>query len=157
MKLGQGGFGTVWRAVDRKTDQFVAVKQIDKLQSYWQGAKRAEIQLEIDILRACNHENITKLYNYYEESRTISIARGSVSLLCFCACAGQEQKGYQYGTFSKQYIRYTELGPFFFSYCLASSSSGTHHSLATPAYQGTSSNLLIIPRVCEVPSQRTPI
>ncbi|CAE7728443.1 fhkD [Symbiodinium pilosum] len=73
VKLGQGGFGTVWRAVDRKTDQFVAVKQIDKLQSYWQGAKRAEIQLEIDILRACNHENITKLYNYYEESRTISI------------------------------------------------------------------------------------
>ena len=86
VKLGQGGFGTVWRAVDRKTNHFVAVKQIDKLQSYWQGAKRAEIQLEIDILRACDHENVTKLYTYFEDSQTISIAQSSANL-AFAECA----------------------------------------------------------------------
>eukprot|EP00913_Durusdinium_trenchii_P028762 g26974.t1 len=58
VKLGQGGFGTVWRAIDRKTNRFVAVKQIDKLKAYWQGAKR----------------NVTKLYNCFEDSATISIA-----------------------------------------------------------------------------------
>ena len=79
VKLGQGGFGTVWRAVDKKTNHFVAVKQIDKLQSYWQGAKRSEIQLEIDILRACDHENVTKLYTYFEDSQNISIAPSSVA------------------------------------------------------------------------------
>ncbi|CAK9034501.1 unnamed protein product [Durusdinium trenchii] len=74
VKLGQGGFGTVWRAIDRKTNRFVAVKQIDKLKAYWQGAKRSELLMEIDILRACNHLNVTKLYNCFEDSATISIA-----------------------------------------------------------------------------------
>lgn len=55
VKLGQGGFGSVWRAIDRKTNLFVAVKEIDKMKAYWQGAKRSEIQMEIRILRACDH------------------------------------------------------------------------------------------------------
>jgi serine/threonine protein kinase len=55
VKLGQGGFGSVWRAIDRKTNLFVAVKEIDKMKAYWQGAKRSEIQMEISILRACDH------------------------------------------------------------------------------------------------------
>ncbi|CAJ1403274.1 unnamed protein product [Effrenium voratum] len=74
VKLGQGGFGTVWRAVDRTTHRFVAVKQIDKLKAYWQGAKRSDLLLEIDFLKACDHVNITKLYNYFEDSSSISIA-----------------------------------------------------------------------------------
>lgn len=58
VKLGHGGFGTVWRAIDRKTNHFVAVKEIDKLKAYWQGAKRSEIQMEISILQACDHTNL---------------------------------------------------------------------------------------------------
>jgi len=73
VKLGHGGFGTVWRAIDRKTNHFVAVKEIDKLKAYWQGAKRSEIQMEISILQACDHTNITHLYNYFEDSSSISI------------------------------------------------------------------------------------
>lgn len=73
VKLGQGGFGSVWRAIDRKTNLFVAVKEIDKMKAYWQGAKRSEIQMEIRILRACDHVNITHLYNYFEDSASISI------------------------------------------------------------------------------------
>lgn len=73
VKLGQGGFGSVWRAIDRKTNLFVAVKEIDKMKAYWQGAKRSEIQMEIRILRACDHVNITHLYNYFEDSAFISI------------------------------------------------------------------------------------
>ena len=92
VKLGQGGFGTVWRAVDKKTNHFVAVKQIDKLQSYWQGAKRSEIQLEIDILRACDHENVTKLYTYFEDSQNISIAPSSVACRVSCVVGFKLQK-----------------------------------------------------------------
>lgn len=74
VKLGEGGYGTVWRAVDRKTNDFAAIKQLDKLNLYvWQGVKRAAILKEIEILSTCQHENVIKLYNWFEDSRFISL------------------------------------------------------------------------------------
>lgn len=74
VKLGEGGYGKVWRAVDRKTNGFAAIKQLDKLNLYvWQGVKRAAILKEIEILSACQHENVIKLYHWFEDSRFISL------------------------------------------------------------------------------------
>eukprot|EP00930_Biecheleria_cincta_P037425 TRINITY_DN25686_c0_g1_i1.p1 TRINITY_DN25686_c0_g1~~TRINITY_DN25686_c0_g1_i1.p1 ORF type:complete len:384 (+),score=101.75 TRINITY_DN25686_c0_g1_i1:147-1298(+) len=74
VKLGEGGYGTVWRAVDRKTNKFAAIKQLDKLNLYvWQGVKRADILNEIEILSTCQHENVIKLYHWFEDSRFISL------------------------------------------------------------------------------------
>lgn len=74
VKLGEGGYGTVWRAVDRKTNDFAAIKQLDKLNLYvWHGVKRAAILKEIEILNSCEHVNVIKLHQWFEDSRFISL------------------------------------------------------------------------------------
>lgn len=56
-KLGQGAFGTVWKARWKSTQEVVAIKQID-LESSTEDI--AEIQSEIAVLAACHCEQITR-------------------------------------------------------------------------------------------------
>lgn len=75
VKLGQGSFGTVWRAVDRKTGkETVAIKQIDKSAMPKRGVKRQDIEREVSVMQACNHENVTRLLNHFEDDRSIYLA-----------------------------------------------------------------------------------
>ena len=43
VKLGQGAFGVVWRAVDRQSNSIVAIKQLDKAALPRRGVKRSDI------------------------------------------------------------------------------------------------------------------
>lgn len=71
VKLGHGTFGTVWRAVDKKTQQPRAVKEIEKFNNARMGINRDQIMTEIAIMQACTHPNIIRLYGNYEDSRKI--------------------------------------------------------------------------------------
>lgn len=58
-KLGEGGFGTVFRCCDVETKQIVAVKQISILDTY--NAVPGSIIREVSFLRELNHPNIVRL------------------------------------------------------------------------------------------------
>ena len=66
VKLGQGSFGTVWRAIDRKTSLVVAIKQMDKSKISRRGISRKDVEREVSMLKACKHANITELFDTYE-------------------------------------------------------------------------------------------
>lgn len=74
VKLGEGAFGIVWRAVDRKNNGTVAIKQMDKQKIQKRGARRQDIEREISMLKACDHENITRLYDTFEDARHFYMA-----------------------------------------------------------------------------------
>mmetsp|Transcript_5712 Transcript_5712/g.15709 ORF Transcript_5712/g.15709 Transcript_5712/m.15709 type:complete len:847 (+) Transcript_5712:128-2668(+) len=74
VKLGQGSFGTVWRAIDRKDNITVAIKQLDKNSLPSRGVRREDIDREIKMMKACQHENITKLYETFEDATSIYLA-----------------------------------------------------------------------------------
>lgn len=74
VKLGQGSFGTVWRAVDRHNNNVVAIKQLDKATMPRRGVHRQDIEREIHMMKACPHPNITCLYDTFEDATSIYLA-----------------------------------------------------------------------------------
>mmetsp|Transcript_64856 Transcript_64856/g.140723 ORF Transcript_64856/g.140723 Transcript_64856/m.140723 type:complete len:525 (+) Transcript_64856:185-1759(+) len=74
VKLGQGAFGTVWRAVDRQTEDVVAVKQLNKAAFPRRGISRADILREVEVMKALSHENITSLFSYFEDDDSMFLA-----------------------------------------------------------------------------------
>lgn len=74
VKLGQGSFGTVWRAVDKHKGITVAIKQLDKATLPRRGVTRQDIEREISMMKACSHENITKLFDTFEDNSSIYLA-----------------------------------------------------------------------------------
>lgn len=68
VKLGQGSYGNVWRAVDRETNRIVAVKQMERAKIQRSGIKPEDVRREIAVLRACNHESIIRLFDAYKDA-----------------------------------------------------------------------------------------
>ncbi|CAD8152456.1 unnamed protein product [Paramecium octaurelia] len=67
-KLGDGVFGSVTKALDERTQEFVAIK------SYRDNKVRDESKIkEIQILKKLNHPNIIKLRNVIKQNKTIAI------------------------------------------------------------------------------------
>lgn len=74
VKLGEGSFGVVWRAVDRASQEVVAVKQLDKSALPRRGVRRADIEREIGVMTACRHVNVLGLLATFEDARSVSLA-----------------------------------------------------------------------------------
>eukprot|EP00933_Yihiella_yeosuensis_P013726 TRINITY_DN12586_c3_g1_i1.p1 TRINITY_DN12586_c3_g1~~TRINITY_DN12586_c3_g1_i1.p1 ORF type:complete len:711 (-),score=125.78 TRINITY_DN12586_c3_g1_i1:121-2253(-) len=74
VKLGQGTFGTVWRAKHRQQGHTVAMKQLDKASLPRRGVTRTDIEREASMMKACNHVNITQLYDTFEDDTSIYLA-----------------------------------------------------------------------------------
>ena len=63
-KLGSGKFGLVKLGVDKKTGQKVAIKIMKK--STMDSSDLELVRTEIEILKICQHPNIIRLYNVFE-------------------------------------------------------------------------------------------
>ncbi|NQT14823.1 MAG: serine/threonine protein kinase, partial [Planctomycetes bacterium] len=63
--LGQGGMGTVYRAVNEETDEPAAVKILAAAMSR-QGDFRERFKAEIETLKKLHHPNIVRLYGFGE-------------------------------------------------------------------------------------------
>ena len=64
-KLGEGSFGEVYLSTDKKTKKKVAVKVLPKTKSHNEN-RNSEILNEIEILKTLEHQNIVKIYEFYE-------------------------------------------------------------------------------------------
>ncbi|CAK72710.1 unnamed protein product (macronuclear) [Paramecium tetraurelia] len=64
--LGQGAFGTVWKAVHIASGQLRAIKQINKLKA--NEDEYQQIINEVNILKSLDHPNIIKIFDYFEEN-----------------------------------------------------------------------------------------
>lgn len=69
--LGKGQFGNVKKAVNKETKEQVAVKQIKK--SKISDEELEMLRNEIEVLKICNHPNIVKLYDIFEDSKKIHL------------------------------------------------------------------------------------
>ena len=66
IQLGKGGYGKVYRVMNKKTKEIRACKHLSKL-----SIKNLEkFQREIEILRKADHPNIIKLYEIFESKRS---------------------------------------------------------------------------------------
>ena len=65
-KLGSGKFGLVKLGIDKKTGQKVAIKIMKK--SSMDSSDLELVRTEIEILKVCQHPNIIRLYNVFENA-----------------------------------------------------------------------------------------
>eukprot|EP00418_Pyrodinium_bahamense_P045524 CAMPEP_0179201642 /NCGR_PEP_ID=MMETSP0796-20121207/100358_1 /TAXON_ID=73915 /ORGANISM="Pyrodinium bahamense, Strain pbaha01" /LENGTH=345 /DNA_ID=CAMNT_0020906205 /DNA_START=55 /DNA_END=1089 /DNA_ORIENTATION=+ len=74
VKLGEGSFGTVWRAVDRQSGDTVAIKQLDKASMPRRGVTPQHVKQEIALMQVCRHENILQLLDKFEDEAYMYLA-----------------------------------------------------------------------------------
>ncbi|KAF8312372.1 kinase-like protein [Clavulina sp. PMI_390] len=73
-RLGKGGFGTVYKVLDKVTGKYEAVKKIIRSEYYRStGAFAQFLEREVTIMKELNHGNIVKFINSYEDINTVYI------------------------------------------------------------------------------------
>eukprot|EP00053_Salpingoeca_punica_P024621 m.13959 g.13959 ORF g.13959 m.13959 type:complete len:320 (-) comp7008_c1_seq1:183-1142(-) len=70
-RVGQGAYGVVYKALDRETNQLVALKRI-RLQSEDEGVPCTAIR-EISLLKELHHPNIVRLYDVLHSERKLTL------------------------------------------------------------------------------------
>ena len=79
-KIGEGMFGSVFRARRRLTAQIVALKYVPKFDK--KGKERAGLRREIEILKGLKHDNIVLLLDTFETEEhfclVLEYARGEL-------------------------------------------------------------------------------
>ena len=71
-KLGAGSYGEVYLSTDKKTNKKVAIKVVPKHKSQI-NESNPEINNEIEILKTLEHQNIVKIYEFYEGKKNFYI------------------------------------------------------------------------------------
>jgi len=74
VKLGEGSFGVVWRAVHRNTGQVVAMKRMSKATMAKQGLWQADVDREIAFMNRLQHDNIVRLYRDFQDAGYVYLA-----------------------------------------------------------------------------------
>lgn len=68
-RVGEGTYGVVFKARDRRNGQLVAIKKI-RLEHESEGVPSTAIR-EIALLRECHHENLVDLRDVYHQDASI--------------------------------------------------------------------------------------
>ena len=78
--INEGKFGTVRLGVHKKTQRQVAIKILSKKDLEKKERGLDQVRVEVEIMKICQHPNIIKLYDVYEnpESLFISIIVGYI-------------------------------------------------------------------------------
>eukprot|EP01017_Pseudomicrothorax_dubius_P018488 TRINITY_DN2043_c0_g1_i4.p1 TRINITY_DN2043_c0_g1~~TRINITY_DN2043_c0_g1_i4.p1 ORF type:complete len:393 (+),score=67.18 TRINITY_DN2043_c0_g1_i4:379-1557(+) len=72
--IGEGAYGKVYKALNKKTGKFLAVKSIQLVGDLSQSfANLEDLNREIPILRQLSHENIVQLYSYSVHGETVQL------------------------------------------------------------------------------------
>jgi serine/threonine protein kinase len=84
-KLGNGKFGLVRMGVHKETGRKVAIKIVNKREMTIQDVEL--VKTEIEILKVCQHPNIVRLYDVFENAEYIYISKSfkliySYGILC---------------------------------------------------------------------------
>jgi tRNA A-37 threonylcarbamoyl transferase component Bud32 len=85
-EIGQGSFAKVYKGIDKRSKNSVAVKVIDK-RKILDSKRRKLIQSEVSILSKMKHTNIAEFYRIIEDSKRIFLLMqlcGSLTLNNFC-------------------------------------------------------------------------
>ena len=69
--LGKGAFGKVSLAMHKLSEQLVAIKSMVKETLQNQKDLRRRTELELGILKQCNHKNVVRLYDQFETNKHI--------------------------------------------------------------------------------------
>lgn len=67
VKLGDGRFGSVWRAVDRQHERVVAVRQLKKARLARAKVQRSDLEREVSLMRSVSHGNVAQCFDMVEE------------------------------------------------------------------------------------------
>jgi calcium-dependent protein kinase len=76
--LGEGSFGKVYKVKNKESTKEFAMKVISKSAAFSPGSDEREILKEINILKSLDHQNIMKIYEYYNTPLELYI----ISELC---------------------------------------------------------------------------
>lgn len=85
-EIGQGSFAKVYKGIDKRSKNTVAVKVIDK-RKILDSKRRKLIQSEVSILSRMKHQNIAEFYRIIEDSKRLFLLMqlcGSLTLNNFC-------------------------------------------------------------------------
>ncbi len=69
--IGEGAYGVVYKALDRSTSKFVALKKI-RVETEFDGISPSTLR-EITLLMQMNHENVVKLENVVMDKERMSL------------------------------------------------------------------------------------
>src|SRR5210317_60084 len=72
-KIGEGGMGVVWKAIDTTLDRSVAIKGLPELLA-GDAERLARFDREAKLLASMNHPNIAGIYGIHEVGGTPFIA-----------------------------------------------------------------------------------
>lgn len=72
-QLGEGSFGSVYLGVNKLTKEQRAIKKLKKPKGYDKYKVSDEIKKEIDILKKLDHQNIMKIYEFYENDEEFAL------------------------------------------------------------------------------------
>ncbi|EJS44877.1 cdc15p [Saccharomyces arboricola H-6] len=103
--IGRGSYGVVYKAINKHTDQVVAIKEI----VYENDEELNDIMAEISLLKNLNHNNIVKYHGFIRKSYELYIlleycANGSLRRLVSRSSTGLSENE------SKTYVTQTLLG-----------------------------------------------
>lgn len=69
--LGEGAYGVVYKALDKSTEKYVALKKI-RMETEFDGISSSTLR-EITLLLQLNHENVVKLENVVMDKERMSL------------------------------------------------------------------------------------
>lgn len=72
-KLGEGAYAVVHTAINKKTNDRIAMKIYDKEKILSNASRKRSVSREIELLRRLEHPNIVRLYESIDTKKTLNL------------------------------------------------------------------------------------